>query len=196
MVSNRWPMNTQSPTCVRVVGTSLMGLALIAVWLAAVACGGGELKTSNEPAPQTTPAAPQPLPTASAPAPSVVEVPLNVKGASRLGSLQLELVFDPSVAELTGVRTGPLARNALVDSRAVSKGRVRIGLVDPSGISGDGAVITLSFKPSEGGNTGALAVEQVEASDVDLRDLVVTSSPGRFPTAGGPAQGPLLSFGR
>lgn len=192
MVSNRWSMNTQSPTYVRVVGTSLMGLALVAVWLAAVACGGGDLKTSTQPAPQAT----QPLPAASAPAPSAVEVPLNVKSASRLGSLQLELVFDPSVAELTGVKAGPLARNALVDSRAVSKGRVRIGLADPSGISGDGAVITLSFKPAEGGNTGALAVEQVEASDVDLRDLVVTSAPGRFPTTGGLVQGPLLSFGR
>lgn len=144
-------------------------------------------------APRPATPAPTPVPT-PAPTPATLEVPVTVRGASNLGSLQLEVGFDPQVLELKGVKAGPLARNALVDSKSSAPGKVQIGLVTTSGVSGDGAVITLTFNPTGKAGPSSLAVNRVEAADTSLRDLVVSASPGQFSGAGSQASGPVLSF--
>lgn len=139
--------------------------------------------------------APTPVPTpTAAPAPAILDIPITVRGASNLGSLQLELRFDPQALELKGVKAGPLARNALVDSKISAPGRVQIGLVAASGISGDGGVIMLTFAPAGKAGPVSLTVEQLQASDTDLRDLVVTTSAGQFTGTGSQATGPVISF--
>ncbi len=140
----------------------------------------------------TTPA-PTPAPTA-VPTPSTLDIPVTVRGASNLGSLQLEVRFDPQALELKGVKAGPLARNALVDSKLSAPGRVQIGLVAASGISGDGGVVLLTFAPAGKAGPVSLTVEQLQAADTDLRDLVVTTTAGQFGGTGSPATGPVISF--
>ena len=71
---------------------------------------------------------------------------------------------------------------------------MRIGLVDASGISGDGAIIILTFLPTSQGGTVTLAIENVEATDVDLKDLVVQASPGQFIRLGDLVTPPVLRF--
>jgi hypothetical protein len=117
-----------------------------------------------------------------------------VRGSSNLGSLQLELRFDPQALELKGVRAGPLARNALVDSKLSAPGRVQIGLVAASGVSGDGDIVILTFAAAGKAGLVSLTVVQLQAADTDLRDLVVTTSPGQFNGAGSLATGPVISF--
>lgn len=140
----------------------------------------------------TTPA-PTPAPT-PVPAPATLDIPVTVRGAYNLGSLQMEFRFDPQALELKGVKAGPLARNALVDSKISAPGRVQIGLVAASGISGDGGVVMLTFAPGGKAGTVSLTVEQLQAADTDLRDLVVTTTPGQFSGTGSQATGPVLSF--
>lgn len=117
-----------------------------------------------------------------------------------MGSLQLELQYDPRVLELQAVKAGPLAGNALVDFNRDTLGRVRIGLVNRSGISGDGTVIAIVFRPTGGGRSTALVVEGVEATDTNLKGLVVSVSPGLFTAGSGlvssTVSGPVLSFRR
>ena len=137
--------------------------------------------------------APTPAPT-PVPAPATLDIPVTVRGASNLGSLQMELRFDPQALELKGVKAGPLARNALVDSKISAPGRVQIGLVAASGISGDGGVVMLTFAPGGKAGTVSLTVEQLQAADTDLRDLVVTTTPGQFSGTGSQATGPVISF--
>ncbi len=154
-------------------------------------------RTTAAPTPTLTavatarPTTPAPTPV---PAPATLDIPVTVRGASNLGSLQLELRFDPQALELKDVKAGPLARNALVDSKISAPGRVQIGLVAASGISGDGGVVLLTFAP--GGKAGpvSLTVEQLQAADTDLRDLVVTTTTGQFSGTGSQATGPVLSF--
>ncbi|MDO8637616.1 MAG: cohesin domain-containing protein [Dehalococcoidia bacterium] len=183
----------------------------IAVLLVSTSCQ----KTPTPPPPPPPPAAttrpttvPTPAPTATArpatpaptqaptpvPAPATLDIPVTVRGASNLGSLQLELRFDPQALELKDVKAGPLARNALVDSKISAPGRVQIGLVAASGISGDGGVVMLTFAPVGKAGPVSLTVEQLQAADTDLRDLVVTTSAGQFSGTGSQATGPVLSF--
>ena len=148
------------------------------------------------------PPTPQPRPTDTAPPPTptpglaTLEVPIEVQGAANLGSLQLELVYDPLEAELRDMRAGPLARNALVDFNRDTPGRVRIGVVDASGISGDGAIIILFFLPIGQAADIEMNLEAVEASDTDLKDLVVQSTVGLISRPGKPVTAPVLRFRR
>lgn len=147
------------------------------------------------PTPAAQPTTPAPtLPPTPVPAPATLDIPVTVRGASNLGSLQLELRFDPQALELKGVKAGPLARNALVDSKLSAPGRAQIGLVAASGVSGDGVIIILTFAPAGKAGPVSLTVEQLQAADTDLRDLVVTTTPGQFSGAGSQASGPALSF--
>lgn len=148
------------------------------------------------PTPAARPTTPAPtLPPTPVPAPATtLDIPVTVRGASNLGSLQLELRFDPQALELKGVKAGPLARNALVDSRLSAPGRAQIGLVAASGVSGDGVIIILTFAPAGKAGPVSLTVEQLQAADTDLRDLVVTTTPGQFSGAGSQASGPAISF--
>ncbi len=190
-------------------------LTLLLIGIAGLTLSISCQKTPTPTAPPPTPAAtaaptiaPTPTPVATArpatpaptPAPtpvstpSTLDIPVTVRGASNLGSLQMELRFDPQALELKGVKAGPLARNALVDSKISAPGRVQIGLVAASGISGDGGVVMLTFASGGKAGTVSLTVEQLQAADTDLRDLVVTTTAGQFSGTASPATGPELSF--
>ncbi len=176
----------------------LLSLALAATLLGCSRATAPPSHPPTTPAPAVTPApTPTPIPTPIAtpvPAPLTVEVPITVQGAASLGSLQLALRYDPQVLELQGVRAGPLARNTLVDFKGNVPGQAIIGLVDASGISGDGAILTLVFRPTGRPGASALTLERVEAANTSLQDLVVQSSTGQFPGAGASVTGPVLTF--
>jgi len=157
-----------------------------------VACG-------SEPSPtESLKATVQPSRAAAAftPPPSTLEVPIEVRAAFNVGGLQLELTYDPEVLQLQGVRAGPLARNALLESNDDIPGRLRLALVNSLGIDGDGAVISVIFLPTGRGVSSAFALESVEASDTDLKDLVVKTSPGLYTGPGDPITSPTVSFRR
>ena len=94
------------------------------------------------------------------------------------------------------VRARPLALNALLESNDDIPGRLRLALVDSSGIDGDGAVVRVIFLPTGRGVSSSFALESVEASDVDLKGLVVMTSPGLYTGPGDPVTSPTLSFRR
>ncbi len=165
----------------------------ISLLVLGLACGSGDKlaptpTSTSVPSPTTQPAV--------TPSPTTVEVPIEVQRASNLGSLQLELVYDPQALELQDVRAGQLARNALVDFNRDTPGRVRIGVVDASGISGDGAIIILFFLPIGQAADIEMNLEAVEASDTDLKDLVVQSTVGLISRPGKPVTAPVLRFRR
>ncbi len=172
-----------------IIGGILAIVAVVVVVIILFATGGDDEGPTAVPAPaDTSPAA--------APADLTVEVPIEVRAAFNLGGLQLELVYDTSVLELQEVRAGPLGRNALLESNNETPGRLKIGLVDASGINGDGAIITVIFLPTGQGSGGPLTLESVEGSDIDLRDLVIETTAGRFAGPGDPVSPPVLSFRR
>ncbi len=111
---------------------------------------------------------------------AIVELPIAVQDAFNLGSLLVEVGYDAGMLELQSVKARDLGRNALLESNQETPGIVRIGLVDPNGINGDGEIITLVFLLIESGGSSLLTLELVEASDTDLRDLVVQVNSSHF----------------
>jgi hypothetical protein len=93
----------------------------------------------------------------------MVDVAINVQNAPGVGSLQMELVYDASLLEVTGVKPEKLASNAMVESNTGSPGRVIIGIVDSAGINGQGPLVTVSFKVVGKGESCPITLENIAA---------------------------------
>jgi hypothetical protein len=92
-----------------------------------------------------------------------VTIPVSVKGASKLASMQMDLVYDPAMLQAGKIDNGALlAENCLVESNTAPSGRARFALVSKDGISGDGVLLNVHFtvRPQASG-TSALKLENV-----------------------------------
>ena len=125
---------------------------------------------------------------------ATVELPIAVQGAFNLGSLLVEVSYEAEALEFQSVRAAALGRNALLESNQENPGSVRIGLLDPNGINGDGEIITLVFLAIQDGGSSPYTLELLEASDTDLRDLVVQVNSSQFSGVGEPFVPPALVF--
>lgn len=112
---------------------------------------------------------------------STVKIPVNLKGASKVGSMDIALKYDSKVLNAVSVEAGDLGKNAFIESNTAGAGKVAVALADSKGISGDGAVVQVSFNVvGEVGSTSVLTLEAT-ANDVDtLVDIVTTTQSGTF----------------
>lgn len=113
-----------------------------------------------------------------------VKVPIDVAGASRIGSMDIALAYDPSVLRATWVGKGDLTANALLQGNAKPLGKVLIGMADPGGITGNGSVATVEFEVlGEAGARSALALTGLEANGVDAMAVPLANRTGTFTVA-------------
>jgi hypothetical protein len=104
------------------------------------------------------------------------EVPIEVAGASNVGSMHLELVYDPAVLEPLEVNLGALASGAFPESNLDTPGRIVIGLISADGITGSGQVAVVTFDvPGHDGDTSSLSLENVTAHDADTLGAIQTA---------------------
>ena len=154
----------------------LAGLAIVIIVVAVVVVltlgGGGDEETTGE-----------------------LEFPIQVEGASNVGSVAIELTYDSSVLEVTTIEAGELASNAMFEYNALIAGRVLIGIVDSSGIDGDGAVAKVSFNVIDDEGTSAITLQNIEAADADtLVDILTETSEGSYEAATQSITPPVLTF--
>ena len=151
------------------------------------------LPTTPPPTPTSTPT---PAPTQAAVLPREIQVPINLVGADNVGSLEFVLAYEPEVLEVTGVRPGSLAGQALLESSAATPGLLWTGMIDADGISGDGPAAIVTFRVIEGGGSNSrLALQNVVAYDAtSLLDIIVEASAGSFSTLDGALSPPSLTF--
>ena len=109
-----------------------------------------------------------------------VKVPINVVDASNLAAMDISLTYDSSVLKGIEADSGALATNALVESNEIEAGRMLISFADTSGISGDGAILEVTFEVV--GDFGASTQMGIEAVgyDVDLLDVPLETASGTF----------------
>ena len=81
----------------------------------------------------------------SAPAGSEVSVPLIVQNAEQLSTVDIEISYDPAVLEFSRVELGGAVQNGIVEATEIRAGLIRIDMVDKTGVSRDGDLLTLSF---------------------------------------------------
>jgi hypothetical protein len=125
----------------------------------------------------------------------ITEIPVNLSGAINVGSLHIEVVYDSSILEITAVKAGKLAQNALVDSTITTPGRAIIGILSSNGISGSGAIASIDFKSKAKAGTSALTLEKVEAYSADKLQAIRTQvSAGEFNAKDSSFNAPSISF--
>lgn len=128
------------------------------------------------------------LPTLEAAAGGTVDVPIDVAGASGIGALHLEVIYDAAVITADTVTRGALAGgNALIDFNPDNPGRLIIGIATLDDIKGDGVLATARFKVvGQAGQSSALGIEKGEAWEGASRQTVlVKTEAGKLTVKGG-----------
>jgi hypothetical protein len=82
------------------------------------------------------------------------------------GSLDLTVGFDASKLGAPRVEHGPLTRGGMVADNLTSAGSYRIAVISPTGVSGDGGIVTLRFPVQASAGSAALGLE-ARVSDVN-----------------------------
>jgi hypothetical protein len=112
---------------------------------------------------------------------STVKVPINLEGASEVGSMDIVLKYDADVLSAVDVEVGELGKNALIAVNTAREGEVIIALADSSGINGDGAVASVAFEViGDAGTTSYLTLEAVSVHNLDLGEIIPTTECGTF----------------
>ncbi|MBN2489031.1 MAG: hypothetical protein JXA98_08390 [Methanosarcinaceae archaeon] len=112
---------------------------------------------------------------------ATVEVPINLEGATDVGSMDIVLSYDAAVLQAIGVEAGELGKNAYIESNTAGDGEVIIALADASGISGNGPVAVVSFEVI--GDTGAsspLTLGDISVHDIERVEVITTTTDGTF----------------
>jgi hypothetical protein len=103
----------------------------------------------------------------------MVEVPINLEGATDVGSMDISMMYDPVVLQAVGVEAGELGAAAFIESNTGNEGEVIIALADPSGITGDGAVVIISFEVIGAvGSSSSLTLNEVSVHNTDLVEVI------------------------
>ncbi len=124
-----------------------------------------------------------------------VKVPINLESANNIGSISIELVYDSDVLEATEVVAGELAANAMIESNIQTPGRVIIGIMDSSGMNGDGAVAAISYDVVDEEENSTLALAEVLTHDATtLVDIINETSDGSFAAEGNAVTEPVVRF--
>jgi len=116
-----------------------------------------------------------------------VEIPIEVKGASQVGAMHIELTYDTAVlSPIREVREGDLAGGGLVVGNINTPGRVTVSVAHANGFSGDGVVAKVVARVAgKDGASTPLELQNVTANHVQTKAAIAaTASNGTF-TEGG-----------
>ena len=125
-----------------------------------------------------------------------VQVPINLRAASDLGSLEFVLVYEAATLEFVSIDNGTLALDAIIESNLRAPGKVWVGMIDPKGVNGEGSIAVVSFRTLAGGQADSpLLLEEVLSHNAStLVDSLSKPSPGIFTLGDGSVFSPVLTF--
>lgn len=122
-----------------------------------------------------------------------VEVPIEIHGAKRLGSLNLHLSFDPAVLEFKSVEQGDVAADD-VRFHLIDPGTLSVALYSADEIAGDGAILkVLMHVRGESGQKSPLTIGPLRIWNVDdSSEMLVTGQGGEFSVVSKPWRSPWV----
>lgn len=122
---------------------------------------------------------------------SSLDVPLIVGNAKDLGSMDIVIYYDPAVLSVVSVEKGSL-NQGMISANTDTPGIISMGLLDPAGMNGDGAVAVIRFKAiGANGATTPLGISSVLAYNVKTHiDIQTASNGGTFTVKQGSAGAP------
>ncbi len=74
-----------------------------------------------------------------------VQIPVEIRNADKIGSMDIALAYPSQVLQFIDVIPGSLTQNSLLEHN-VEDGRIRVGIVETNGISGDGSLFYMRFR--------------------------------------------------
>jgi len=111
----------------------------------------------------------------------VLRVPIEVKQAENIGSLMIQLSYDPATMSALEVKSSQLTTNSMIEYNTKVPGLVLVGIVDTEGINGDGAIAEISFDIVQNAETTLILIDQLEAYDVEtLIDVQFVTNHGLY----------------
>ena len=126
-----------------------------------------------------------------------IDIPVDIVGATNIGSLHFEITYDPAMLLAIEVENGTLADDAMFEYSVEYPGRVIVGIIDSEGISGDGPVTVIAFQIKEEGVIIPLYLENIIAHDAaSLAKVLFTPSEGDISAGEGSVTftAPTLAF--
>jgi hypothetical protein len=112
-------------------------------------------------------------------------VPLNLSGASAIGSMDIVLKYDPGILRAMSVEGTGLGENAYIEANTAKEGEAVIALADSRGMNGDGAFAIVSFEVLGGiGSTSQLTIEKVTVHNIDLVQISATTKSATLKVTG------------
>jgi len=133
----------------------------------------------------------------SAPAAALATVTLGLANEDAVGGIQVDILFDGSVAAFSGMAASGRGAGMTAEGRVVESGRLRVVMYySGSGTlaSGTGPVAELAFlMQGSTGNTSALTITDIVLSDTDGNDLTASATPGSL-TVADPVGSPFLNI--
>ncbi len=162
--------------------------------------GGDETPAPTTPTAPIMPTRPTTSPTTSAPSVTATEttVSVDLRSAPNVGSLLIDIAFDPAALQLTQVQAAGLPSGTLFEY-STSPGHVVLGVVTSSGLNNNWSIAYLTFRRAAGAATSgqsAVTVSSVQAHRADtLAQVVFTASPGKVNLSDLSAVGPAIVFG-
>lgn len=100
------------------------------------------------------------------------QVPLNLSGASAVGSMDIVLKYDPGILRAMAVEGTGLGENAYIEVNTAKEGEAVIALADSRGMNGDGPFAVVSFEVLGGiGSTSQLTIEKVTVHNIDIAQI-------------------------
>lgn len=145
------------------------------------------------------PASPAAIPSATtAPAGTEFQVPVQLRGAQGVGSLYVELAYDPSAVELIRLDYAALPAGTLSD-HGLGQGTVSIGIVTSGGLTGDWVVAFVTCRRAAGAATSGdttITVSEVRAHRAtDLAGVQAYGSNGHINLSSLAVAAPTITFG-
>ena len=110
-----------------------------------------------------------------------IDIPINITNALKVGSMDIDFVYDPDVLSVVSVNKGTLTSNSMLQTNTATEGVIKIGIIDSSGINGNGSIAVINFKViGKDGDTSKLDLSNVEVSDVNATWIPVTTEDATF----------------
>ena len=111
-----------------------------------------------------------------------VEAPVSISEAKDLGSLQFDLLYDPTLLEPfePPVKAGAALAGAMIEANAGEPGRLRVAMISGEPVNGAGEILLVAFTvPAGAAGSGELTPAAIRAWDhANNLDMLVESAGG------------------
>ena len=122
---------------------------------------------------------------------------LNIEGADTVGSLQLDIMYNPKIIKANVVTAESISQGSIyafnIDNTA---GKVTIGMASTEGVTGSGPLVKINYSVIKAGNS-VLDITGASATDISSKSFTIGSITGSsFHAIAKTSSGDILTYYR